>query len=266
LSIGLSYDRGSNRYYDSEYVGLFNISTGFNVRYTLSPKTTLQGNIGTSFSTTSDGDFDNSGSFDAGLSALYRYSPKTEFGPGIHYGYQSSDEGGNARTSLGPTFTTNYKLSQLISLNSVIGVDFSSYEDGESTDAGMTGSLGVSYTPPAPWSMNLSLYKGMQPDAANEGGYIDTTSLSLGYNRPIRRASWSVSVSYNFDSSDDGGGGADSSGSDGGSWSLSSSLGMGIFANTCQGSIFASYSDQSGGSNGDSYASTSVGFSISRSF
>lgn len=266
MNVGLSYDRGSNRYYDSEYVGVFNVSTGFNARYTLGPKTTVQGNIGTSFSSTSDGNFDNSGSFDAGLSGLYRYSSRTEFGPGVHYGYQGADGGDNARSSVGPTFTVNYKLSSLISVNSMVGVDFSSYEEGDSTDVSMTGSLGMNYTPSALWGMNLSIFKGVQPDYANSGGFIDTTSLSLGYHRQIRRATLSLGASYNFDSADDGGGSAADTGDDGGSWTLSSALGMGIFANTCQASLFANYSDQGGGSGGDSYSSASIGFSISRSF
>lgn len=266
LNVGLSYDRGNNRYYDSEFVGLFNISTGFNARYQISSKTTISGNISTSFSATRDGNFDNSGSFDAGLSGFYRYSPKTEFGPGIHYGYQSADGGDNARTSIGPTFTMNYTLSKLIALNSMVGADFSSYGEGGDTDVSFNGSLGLSYTPSDLWSMSLSIVKGMQPDPSLSGGYIDTTSLSVGYNRKIRRASWSVNAGYSFDSSDDGGGAVVSDDDNQSTWSLGTSLGMAVFKNTCQASIFANYSDQIGGGSGESFDSLSVGFSLSRGF
>jgi hypothetical protein len=265
-TVGLAYDRGSNRYYNSEYVGRYSLTTGLNVRYTVSPKTTIQGTMSTGFSTTDEGGFDDTGSFDAGLSGLYRYSSKTEFGPGIHYGYQEGHGGNNARSSVGPTFTTNYKVNTRLSVNSQVGVDFSSYEDGDSTDVSMTGSLALRYSPSSRWGTSLSIYRGVQPDAANSGGYIDTTAISLGYNRQILRASWNVGVSYNFDSSDDGGGAIDDHDDSGGSWSLNTSLGMGIFANRAQASIFASYSDQKGRGSSNSFTSTSVGFSVSKSF
>lgn len=114
--------------------------------------------------------------------------------------------------------------------------------------------------------MNLSIFKGTSPDPSNSGGYTDTTSVSIGYNRSIRRASWNVGASYIFDNSADAGGSSSVDDENQNSWSLNTSLGMSVFKNTCQASVFASYSDQTGGGSGESFASTSVGFSISRGF
>jgi outer membrane usher protein FimD/PapC len=114
--------------------------------------------------------------------------------------------------------------------------------------------------------MNLSIFKGTSPAPADSGGYTDTTSISIGYNRSIRRASWNVGASYNFDNSTDAGGSDSSDDGNQNSWSLNTSLGMSVFKNSCQASVFASYSDQSGGGSGESFASTSVGFSLSRGF
>lgn len=264
LSVGLSYDRGSNRYYDSEYVGRFNITTGLNVSYEVSSKTSIQGNIGTGFSATSDGNFDDTGTFDAGLSGLYRYSSKTQFGPGIHYGYQSaSGDDSNARTSVGPTFTVNYRVSSLWNLNTTVGMDFSSYEDGQSTDISFTGSLSLAYNPSKFWGMSLSMYTGVQPDPSNTGGFINTTSLGINYHRQIRRASLNLGLNYNLDDSEDGGGAVNTSDNFGNSWSLNGSIGMPVFANFCEASLFASYSDQGGG---NFYSSTSIGISFSKTF
>jgi hypothetical protein len=45
----------------------------------------LTGDIGQNYTTASGGNYHNTSSFNVGASALWKYSPLTEFGPGIRY-------------------------------------------------------------------------------------------------------------------------------------------------------------------------------------
>lgn len=264
MNVGVDFDSGANRYYGaSDFVERTNFTAGLTTRYRLSQKTSLQGNFGQSFSTSS-GDYDDTESFDLGASALWRYSPLTEWGPGIRYTYDAGNSQ-SERTSIGPTVTVNYKLSKKVALDSRVGVDFASYEDGGSSDPMFSASIGLKYAASKLWGMNVSLYRDAQADVSQAGAFTEVTSLRLGLNRKVRRATLNFGVGYETNSTEYAGDAAGGERPDRDYFSLDSSLGMAVFSNSSFASVFMRYNDQSGSAT-DSWDAFQTGFSISRSF
>ena len=261
---GIDLNRGSNRNYSSAFVTQTSYNAGLTARYRLSPKTSLQGNMSQSFSTASGGDFSDTESFALGATALWKYSPLTEFGPGLRYTYISGSSQ-TGRTSIGPTLTVNYKLSSKVALNSRVGMDFASYEDGGSADPTFAALIGLNYEASKLWGMNFSLYRDTQADPSLAGAFTEVTSLRLGYHRKVRRAMLNLGVGYDMNRSERplgvGGGGGD----DRDFFSLDGSVGMAVFKNTSFASVYFRYGDQNSSST-NSWSTFQTGFSISRSF
>ncbi len=270
-AFGADYNRGANRNYGSVVVDQTTIRSSLAGRYLLSPKTSLAGNFSQSF-TTSSGGFNETQYYDLGASALWKYSPLTEVGPGIRYTY-TSDGTGDGRTSIGPTVSLNYKLSSKVSLNSRLGMDFATYEDGASADPTFSTSMALNYRASRLWGMNLSLYRDTQADPRVSGGYYEVTALRIGYNRKIQRATLNLGMSYEttsytlpvFTGVVSGNDPIPTAQPDRDYFSLDGSLGMLIFGNSSYASVFVRYNDQSGGGLG-SWDSFQTGISISRNF
>ncbi len=262
LSVGLDLGSGANRNY-AAIVDETRFGIGLNASYLYSPKTSLNANFSTGITSASGGEISDTGAYNFGASALWRYSPKTEFGPGVRYSISSGDEGGD-RTSIGPTLACNYQLARKISLNSVIGADFASYEDGESTDPSLFTNVGLNYRASEMWGMDLSLSRDTQASLLNAGQFDETTALRIGYNRKIRRVIWQVGFGLENRSAVENDG-TSSSQVDREYFTANTSLGMSIFANTTNVSVALRYSDQSGGTE-ESWDSFQLGFTIGRSF
>jgi hypothetical protein len=266
FNVGCDIGSGANRYYAS-VVDEIRFNYGLNARYRISSKTSLTGNFSQNFTSASGGGSSGTDSFNLGASALWRYSPLTEFGPGIRYTSQSGDTQ-QGRTSIGPTMTVNYKLSKKVSLNSQVGVDFAEYEDGQSADPTLAMLIGLNYQASRLWGMNLSLNRSTEADPARAGQYSEMTSLRIGYNRRIRRAVWNLGLSYETTTTevpDQVTTGYDPNVADRDYLSFDTSLGMPVFADTCNASVFIRYSDHSGSAS-ETWDSLQTGFSISRSF
>ena len=264
MNLSIGFDRGSNRYYSSAFVEQISITSGLSARYLLSRKTSITGSFGQSLSTASGGNFNETQSYNLNTSALWQFSPLTEFGPGIRYTYVS---GGSSisRTSLGPTLTVNYKLSQKVSLNSRVGMDFATYNTGESADPSLSESIGLNYQASKLWGLNFSLYNDTQADPSLPGVFTKINSFRVGYHRKVRRISLNLGARYETNHSEVPGSIAFAGRPDRDYIKLDGSLGTAIFGDSTSASLFASYSDQGGGS-GDSWEAVQLGFSISRSF
>ena len=263
FNLGVNFGSGANRYY-AAVVDQINVNYGLSARYKLSPKTTATGNFSQSLTSASGNSSSDTGSFTAGVAGLWRYSARTEFGPGVSYSQQSGSTQQNL-TSIGPTLTVNYKLSSKVSLNSLVGLQFSQYADGQTTDPTTSANIGLNYRASALWGMNLSFFRNVRADPGIAGQFQEITSLRLGYNRKIRRARLNLGASLQNDVSQ----APDTVVTlrpDSNYLNLDSSLTMPVFANTCNASIFANYSDQSGDSGFNSWNSFQTGLSISRSF
>ena len=260
----ISYDQGNNRYYSSEFVQQTSFNFGLNLRYKLSTKTSLQGNIGQSFSTASESAYNDTESFNLGVASLWKYSKLTEFGPGIRYTFLSSGDQ-DSRTSIGPEMLVNYKLATKVSLTSRVGVDFAQYDSGEAADPTLTGSIGFNYNASKLWSMNLSFYRGTQADASSANVFTDVSTVRVGYVHKIRRATLNLGVGYEIDSYQTSGSATAAGYQDRDYFNIDGSLGMPILTNTCYASIFLQYNDQSG-SPTDTWDAVRSGFSITRRF
>ncbi|MCF7733911.1 MAG: hypothetical protein K9N23_19645 [Akkermansiaceae bacterium] len=263
LSCGIAYQQGPNRYYASNFVEQTSFRPALTLSYRYSPKTSIRGNIGYSFSTTNQNVYNDTTSLNLGLAALWKYSELTEFGPGVRYSYQSGGSS-NSRTAISPEMLLNYRLTTKVRLNSTIGVDFASYENGRSADPSLTGAIGLNYQASEIWGLNLALYQGYQADTVNSNVFTEVSSVRLGYRQKIRRATLNLGASYEVDTYDN----PTNSGinrPDGDYFSVDGSLGMAIFSNSTQASLFLRYSDRSGGINND-WDSVQTGLSLSRSF
>jgi hypothetical protein len=262
LNVGINFGSGANRYYES-VVDEISYNYGLNARYRVSRKTSLTGDLSQRFTSASGNGNSDTESLDLGASALWRYSPLLEFGPGIRYTSRSGDSS-QERTSIGPTLTANYELTRKVSLNSRIGVDFAEFEDGESADPTLFTSIGLNYRASKLWSMNLSLLRDSEASYTAGGEFEEIMALRLGYNRKIRRAVWSLGMGWETRSTENSSA-ATNTRPDRDYLTLDTSLGMPVFRDTCNASVFMRYSDQSGDAN-QSWDSLQTGFSISRSF
>ncbi len=264
---GVEFNHGANRNYGSALVDQTAYNVGLSARYRLSPKTSITGDFSDSFSTTS-GSFSQTQNVTLGAAALWKYSALTEFGPGVRTTYSSQGNGGG-RTSIGPTLSMNYKLSTKVSLNSQVGMNFASYENGGTADPTVSALIALDYKASRLWGLNFSLFKDTQADSATAGLYSNITSVRLGYHRKIRRATLNLGLNYDTNTYTV----APASGSapppaaapDRNFYSLDASLGMLILGNTSYASIFVRYNNQENGraSTWDGFQS---GISINRSF
>jgi len=263
LTAGVNLGSGANRYY-AAVVDQLSVNYGLSARYRISPKTSLTSSLAQTFTSASGGNSSDTSSFSLNTSALWRYSALTEFGPGVRY---TSDTGESGRTSIGPTLNMNYKLAKKVSMTSQVGMEFSQYQDGGSSDPSLTTSIGLNYKASRLWGMNLSLYRGTQAHPTTAGGFDEITSLTLGYTRKIRRASFNLGLSYETNAAQTTGNGATAR-VDTAYPSYNSSLSMPLFANKATGSVFFNYRGQSGtdtttNGSGDS---TQTGFRLGWSF
>lgn len=264
LTAGVSLDRGTNQNYSSAFITQTTFTTSLTSRYRLSPKTSLQGDLSQNSTTADDASYSDTQSIAVGVSALWKYSALTEFGPGLRYTFISGSSQ-TGRTSIGPTVTVNYKLSSKVALNSRVGVDFASYQDGGTADPTVSAAIALNYQASKLWGLNCSLFRGTQADPSLAGAFTEVTSLRLGYNRKIRRAMLNLGVGFDSNSSlrpsDESSGPAD----DRNFFNIDGSLGMAVLSNTSYASLFFRYGDQSG-SPTETWDSFQFGFGINRSF
>ncbi len=264
LNTGISYNEGANRFFNTaEIVKTTSISNSLNARYQVSSKTSLAGNLGYSF-TTSRGNYNDTRSFNAGVSALWRYSSLTEFGPGLRY-TRNTGGGGGDRTSIGPTMSVNYRLSTKVSLTSQVGADFVSYDSGGSADPTLFTRIGVNYRASDLWGMNLSLVRDARADPSQADAYNEITALRLGYNRRVRRATLNLGVSVEKNSFEASSNSAAVPRDDRDYFAIDGSLGMPVFSNTTSASVFMRYNEQRGSAR-DTYDAFQCGLSLSRQF
>lgn len=260
LALGIDFGSGANRFHAS-VVDEISYRYRLDARYRYSPKTSITGSFSQRLTDASGGTDTNS--FDAAASALWQYSPLTEFGPGIRYTRRGGDSR-QSRTTIGPTVTVNYQLSEKVGLSSRVGADFVRSGSGGSADPSLSTSIAVDYRATSYWGMNLTLLRDVQSSFNQTDEFEEITALRLGYNRTIRRASWNVGLGWETRSSENSDR-TTATRPDRDYLTADTSVGMSIFADTTNLSVFMRYRNQSGGTN-ESWDSIQVGFNISRAF
>jgi hypothetical protein len=266
-SMGFDVDQGVNTNYASNFVEQTSWRSALTIRYLLSPKTSLQGELRQNSTSVSTGTYSDTSSYSFGASALWKYSPLTEFGPGIRYTCTAGSTQ-NSLISIGPTMNLNYQLSTKVALKSGFGMNFSSYENGGSADPTFSASIGLNYVASQLWGMNFSLYRDTQADTYTTGSFSEVTSLRLGYHRKVRRAIVNLGLGYTTRMYLDSGNAPTVNRPDQNQLNIDTSIEMPVFSNTCIASIFCRYNEQTGASGvaGGAWSSVQSGFKISRKF
>ena len=247
LSTGLAFDSGANRNYGT-IMDQVTFNYDLRARYELSLMTSLSAYVSqilTDLSNTSGGNYSNTDTFTLGTAALWQYSDLTELGAGLRY-RTTSGNSDQVLTSIGPTLSVRYKASDLVSLSSWVGMDFSQYENGQSADPTVSGSLAVVYRPSLLWGMTLSMTRNTQADASLPNAFTEATAINLDYYHKLLSATLNLGLSYQTDSWDSPGGAARRL-PDRDYLRFNGALSMPVFTETSFASVFASYSDQSGG-------------------
>lgn len=265
-SIDSSKDQGVNRYYGGAFVETLNFGAHLGASYRIGPKTSIDTRFGYSWSDPDRGGLSESENLSFDLSAMWQATPLLRIGPGISWTMQ---EGSNQadRETIGPMLRAQYKVGSRISLDGSVGLDFVDYQGAGGSDTDFSCSLGVAYRWSELWGMNLTLYHGTTADASAfgtaTGSFRETTSVTLGYHRRIKRALWDVGLSYSMDDSSSPNGGLAPGSTD--YFSFHTSLGMPVFANRANASIFYTWSQESGNALRD-WSGHQIGFQISSSF
>lgn len=261
-----SYDQGVNRYYSNSFVETLNFSTGLFASYQWSPKTSFDARFAYSWSEPDGGTFGGSESVDFDVTAMWQATPLLRIGPGIAWSLESGDTQTDRQT-IGPILRAQYKLGNRISLDGMVGLDFVDYSGGGSSDTDFTCSLGVAYRWSELWGMNLMIYHGTVADGSAlgtaTGSYRETTSISLGYNRRIRRAMWNVDLSYSMDESTSPNSLITPGSTD--YFSFRTSLAMPVYTERTTASIFYSWHEESGNPLRD-WSGHQIGFQITTTF
>lgn len=259
----VKYAEGSNRDYDSAYIERINYGLALNTRYKVSSKTSIEGEVNQGYSTVVGSDFGDTESLDLGASALWRYSPLTEWGPGIRYTYRTGSSQ-TGRSSLGPTIKLNYKLSKKVTLDSRVGMDFPSY-GGESGDPTLAASIALDYEASKLWGMKFALNRDTDADPSNPGAFTESTSAQLSYTRKIRRFKLDLGVAYSANRAELPDDVAPASGENRDYYSVFGNVGTMIFSNTTMVDFSVRYSEQSSNVK-ETWDAVQIGVKLSRDF
>lgn len=187
-----AYADGVNRYYAAS-VSQMSYGAGMEGSYELSPKTSLRVSWDSSWSVP-DGGFGATENHVSSISALWRYSPRLRFGPGVALKSASGDIQ-ERRDSVGPMMTVAYDLSRKISIQGTLGIDVTRYEYG-GDDAFVSSRISAEYELNRLWSFNTSFIRSAEADGSLAGGFRETTGIRFGVNRKIRRVTAALGLGY----------------------------------------------------------------------
>ncbi len=231
-----SFNQGANRYYGASVATQ---SYGFSTTasYVVSRKTSLVASWNSSWSSPDEG-FGATENHSLGLSAMWRYSPLLQFGPGLRLARASGDYQ-NDRDSWGPTISVNYRLTRKVSLNGSLGLDVVNY-DGES-DNGCSGNIGAVYNLNRFWGFDLAFNKDVTADGSLPGLFRDTTGVRIGVNRKIRHATARLGLGYEHAAYTGGSGSVLPSALD--YATVDCSLSMPVFKDAASATVFLRYQD-----------------------
>jgi len=189
---GFGFHSGLNRFL-AQNTEQYDFSNKVVARYSISPKTSIIGNLSQTSAFYQTAGLNDTTSLDAGLSALWSVSPLIDLGPGVRYGLRTQDNIDDL-TVVGPTLSLNYELSKKVSLRSRVGLDFASSDLVD--DTFVNWSLRLDYKASILWQMNLTLLRDTQANAGGGGGFDEVSIVRIGYVRKIRRLTANLGIGY----------------------------------------------------------------------
>ena len=263
VNLNQSTNEGSNRFAGA-VVRQLSYGVGLSAGYELSRKTSLVSTYNTSWTDGGSG-VSATERRNANLSAMWRYSPLLQFGPGVGYSENAGDLL-DSRTTIGPTVTANYQLSRKVSLNGRIGWDF--VDGGGSSDEGssplLSTSIAAAYALNRLWGFNLSVNRGVEAEGLADAGFRESTALQFSVNRRIGRANAVLGVGYDHTSYLDSAEGGAGEGIDYLNSSLSVS--MPVFGDRASATVFLRYNDSTSDDPLQSWDGMQTGISLSYQF
>ncbi len=218
--------------------------------YRFSGRTSLMASWNRSANYTQTSGFDDTSSSTFNLSAVWQATPLINIGPGIRYSRREGESGDV--TSIGPSLSVNYDLSDRVKLRSSIGANYGELPSGEDTEF-VNWSLSMNYRPPsALWNLNLSMIQDYQSTFVEGGGFDEVTSYQLGWGRKIRRANVGLSLAYRVTDPQETPLSVDN-GRDSDFFSINATLGMRVFRDEVTFNTGISWQDQSASNQNYSY-------------
>ena len=226
----------------------FNFGLSNNTRYSISPKTSVDALLSLArneFSGTVSDVFED---HVAKVSGIWHYSPITDFGLGLRRTVQTISSR-SERTSLGPSFSVNYRYSQRLSLRSQASLEFATINTAnnlEISKLGVDTSIGVEYVPAPQWKLTLDLRRSNQPLPGSVATFQSLTGLKLACTRQTMSSTISSSVGYEFADMDDYGAAGVTSAFERKFFTLDTTYTRAVYLDRLFGTLFVRYSEQTG--------------------
>jgi hypothetical protein len=193
FSTSLSSQSGVNLE-SATYLDQLSFQNRFLLRYRLSGKTSLLASWNQTSSESQTAGFNDTSSWTADLSAIWRATAKVNLGPGIRYGVRGGSNNSEL-TVIGPTLRLNYDLTTKVSLRSTLGMDFSDSPFADSTEL-FNWSVALTYKASSFWGFDLSMIRDTQATFSQGSGFDEITSFELNYWRRIRRSRATLGITY----------------------------------------------------------------------
>jgi hypothetical protein len=95
-------------------------------------------------------------------------------------------ESSGSRSTLGPTVSLNYQLTEKVDLDARIGVDFADASNAGTAETFVYGGIGLAYQLDPLWSFKLNFNHDVEAVQSRAGGFRDFTRLRFAVIRKIR--------------------------------------------------------------------------------
>ena len=196
------------------------------------------------------------------LGALWQATPLIRLGPGLRSTLSTTENAGD-RTTVGPMLRADYRLSEKVSLDSRIGLDFVEF-DGGSSDQFTSAAVGLKYQLDALWGFNFELSRDVEPDTGIGGGFRESMQWRFGVARKILAAQLDLAVGS--ESSEFSGGRGGPARDDRDYLIFDAGLGMPVFGDRGRARVFVRHQDSSSNAPRDDWSGLQSGLSLSFGF
>lgn len=234
--------------------------------YEVSPKTSLEANLSLnesrleSLATTA---FQNSTRSSADAGVAWQASPLTKLSFALRATEIATGSSGN-RSTLGPSVTLDYQLTEKLDLDSRIGMDFVSASISGVADTFITGRLGLNYQLDPLWSLRMNLTRDVEAAQLQAGGFREVIRLRFGVIRKIHDLQ--LGLGWFWEDSTISGSGVAGSGMAQVYTGFDANLSYPLFGTAGSAAVFIRSHQTESDTPGRSWEGCQTGFSITRSF
>jgi hypothetical protein len=253
-----------DRYYGA-FVERDNFSTALKYDYKYSAKSSIDTRFGYSSEAPLEKQFNGSEKSFINTSLTWQLSPITKLSGGLGW---TSTEGDRqvSRTTIGPVFRATYKLSEKVSFDGELGLDYVEYS-GKSAETGqfVSSKLDLAYVPSPFWKWTLGVLSDTIPDGSQAGVYRKVYAVKGGLEKRISRSILGLDLSYEENDlsspTNDVVIGANRN-----YFALQLSLRRNFFSDKLTGQIFCRYRDEESSDTTNSWNGSQVGVTLKTFF